>query len=320
MIVTLTPNPSIDRTITVDRLLRGEVHRARESRIDPGGKGINVARALTAHGGPAVAVFPSGGPEGHLMEELLGLAGVPAAPCPVEGGLRMNVAVVEPDGTTTKLNEPGPTLSGLEQDALLGTARERTASDGPASTTWLVGCGSLPPGMPADTYAHVVAIGRELGVAVAVDSSGGPLALAVPAGPDLIKPNRVELAELLGRPLDRLGDVLEGAREVVASGVATVVVSLGRHGALGVTADEVAHAVAHVDRALSTVGAGDALLAGFLHARVSGGTLTDALTAGVAWGAAAVALPGSRMPGPGDTPGVHVTATTAPDLDLETTD
>ncbi len=315
MIVTLTPNPSIDRTISVDGLTRGEVHRATASRIDPGGKGVNVSRALTANGSASVAVFPSGGPEGHLMEELLGLAGVEAAPCPVAGGMRMNVAVVEPDGTTTKLNEPGPALTGDEQRLLLDAVRARaTGAD------WVVGCGSLPPGVPDAVYGDLVALGHELGSAVAVDTSGAPLAAAVPAGPDLIKPNRLELAELLGRPLATLGDVVGGAREVVAAGVATVVVSLGRAGAVAVTADAVAHASATVEQARSTVGAGDCLLAGFLHARAGGAPLPDCLARGVAWGAAAVALPGSRVPGPDEVARARVSTTSDPEPDLVTDD
>ena len=108
MIITLTPNPSIDRAMVIDALRRGEVHRATSSRIDPGGKGVNVSRALSAQGSPTVAVLPAGGPEGHLMEELLDAAGVARRSVPVAGSLRMNISVLEPDGTTTKLNEQGP--------------------------------------------------------------------------------------------------------------------------------------------------------------------------------------------------------------------
>src|SRR5690606_2418401 len=99
MIVTLTPNPSLDRAITIPDLRRGEVIRATSSRVDPGGKGVNVSRALAAQGGETIAVFPSGGPEGHMMEELLAQAGVPAVTTRVAGSLRMNITVLEPDGT-----------------------------------------------------------------------------------------------------------------------------------------------------------------------------------------------------------------------------
>ena len=144
MIVTLTPNPSIDRTVSVPALEHGEVNRASDSRIDPGGKGINVARALATNGTEALAVLPSGGPEGHLLQALLRRSGTAYTAVPIAGTTRMNIAVIEPDGTTTKLNEPGPTLSADEFDALLATVDNPLDPD----LRWLVGRGSLTPGTP----------------------------------------------------------------------------------------------------------------------------------------------------------------------------
>lgn len=309
-VVTLTPNPSVDRTIAITELRRGEVHRATSSRIDPGGKGINVSRALTANGTATVAVLPSGGPEGRLMEALLETAGVPMHTVPVSGTLRMNVAVVEPDGTTTKLNEPGPTLTPEEIAALIAGTVEAVGPD----TRWVVGSGSLPPGAPIDLYATLVTSARAAGVRVAIDSSEAPLAAAVTAKPNLIKPNHEELAELVGHPLPTLGDVRAAARDLVASGIETVVVSLGGDGALLVDAETTAHAIAHIDDPLSTVGAGDCLLAGVLHALSQGASGPDAMATGVAWGAAAVRLPGSRVPDPGQVAAIDVTLTS--DFDL----
>ena len=181
MIVTLTPNPSIDRAVLIDALRRGEVHRASSSRIDPGGKGVNVSRALAAQGGSTIAVLPSGGPEGHLLEELLDAAGVTYASVPVRGSVRMNISVLEPDGTTTKLNEPGPDLSADEVEALLATTLQ--CAVGAHGADWVVGCGSLPPGAPTDLYAVLVRRVRERGGRVAIDSSGAPFAAAVAARP-----------------------------------------------------------------------------------------------------------------------------------------
>ncbi|GAA5018149.1 1-phosphofructokinase [Terrabacter aeriphilus] len=311
MIVTLTPNPSIDRAVLIDALRRGEVHRATSSRIDPGGKGVNVSRALAAQSGATVAVLPSGGPEGHLLEELLDAAGVDYASVPVRGSVRMNISVLEPDGTTTKLNEPGPDLSGAEVEALLATTLERaTGAD------WVVGCGSLPPGAPTDLYAVLVSRVRERGGRVAIDSSGASFAAAVAATPHLIKPNHEELAELVGHDLPTLVDVRDAARELVSAGIEVVAVSLGGDGALLVTADEVAHARASITRPLSTVGAGDCMLAGLLHGLSTGLDPADALTRGVTWGAAAVTLPGSRVPAPTDLDGIHAELTREPDLAL----
>jgi 1-phosphofructokinase len=309
MIVTLTPNPSIDRTISVDQLQHGEVHRATDSRIDPGGKGINVARALTANGTAALAVLPTGGPEGHLMTDLLDRAGTAYTAVPISGTTRMNIAIIEPDGTTTKVNEPGPTLSPEEVEALVSAVDAALPG-----AQWLVGSGSLAPGLGDDIYATLVARGHAAGLLVAIDSSGAPLAAAMPAHPDLIKPNHEELEELVGRSLPTLGDVYAAALDLIDGGVGTVVVSLGRHGAVAVTADGIAHASGHIDRPVSTVGAGDSLLAGYLHAVCRGATPTEALANGVAWGSAAVSLPGSRMPTPDDVAAIPVTSTSDPDL------
>ena len=309
MIVTLTPNPGIDRTVSVDVLHHGEVNRATASRIDPGGKGVNVSRALTAQGGDTLAVLPLGGPEGILMGQLLTDAGVAYEGVKVSGTLRMNVAVVEPDGTTTKVNEPGPLLS-ADDVARLCKAVEITA----ASADWVVGCGSLPPGAPTNLFADLVARARARGVKVAIDSSGAPMAAAMSARPDLVKPNHEELEEVVGRALPTLGDVVDAARELVTAGTGTVVVSLGGDGAVLVTADRVAHAVATVTDPQSTVGAGDCLLAGLLHALSRGDDPADALATGVAWGAAAVGLPGSRVPSPADVARIRVSLDHHPDL------
>lgn len=310
MIVTLTPNPSIDRTVSIDRLDVGEVNRATSSRIDPGGKGINVARALAANGSDSLAVLPSGGPEGHLLEELLRTSGTAYQAVPISGTTRMNIAAIEPGGATTKLNEPGPVLAPHEHAALLAAVAERIA----AGADWVVGCGSLPPGMPEDVYADLVRHAHAAGAQVAIDSSGAPLSAAVPAGPDLIKPNLEELQELVGRGLRTLADVRDAAAALVQGGIGTVVVSLGRHGALLVGAEGIAHATAHIERPVSTVGAGDSLLAGYLHAVTHGAAPSQALATGAAWGAAAVSLPGSRMPTPDDVVGIAVTSTDTPDL------
>ncbi len=310
MIVTLTPNPSIDRTIAFETVRRGEVQRATSSRIDPGGKAINVSRALRAHDTATLAVLPAGGPEGHLLTELLDSARVPARVVEIAGSTRMNIAAVEPDGTTTKLNEAGPAMSETEVGALLGAvAAAATGAD------WLVACGSLPPGVPATFYADLVTRATDAGIRVAVDTSGVPFPLAVAARPHLVKPNHEELAELLGRELPTLEAVLGAARELVTGGIETVVVSLGADGALGVNAEEVVWAGARVSEPLSTVGAGDCLLAGYLHARVGGAGLESCVREGVRWGSAAVALPGSQVPGPEQTSLVEVSSTPHPALD-----
>jgi 1-phosphofructokinase len=292
MIVTVTPNPSLDRTLEVEALHRGEVVRAYADRSDPGGKGVNVSRALVANGHPSRAVLPLGGADGELLASLLEGLGIEVAAVPIADAIRSNVTVVEPDGTVTKLNAPGPQLSAGEVEALL--ERAVAATDGAG---WVVGSGSLAPGTPDDLYARLAAAVRPVGVRVAVDTSGPALESVLSAGPDVLKPNEEELSEATGVIPETLGDVVVAANELRAKGVGTVLVSLGPSGAVLVTDGQAFHAESGVIVPRSTVGAGDALLAGFLAA---GGEGPEALAEGVAWGAAACVLPGTAGPGPGD--------------------
>jgi 1-phosphofructokinase len=292
VIVTVTANPSVDRTVEVDALVRGAVLRARASRVDPGGKGVNVSRALAANGRRTRAVLPAGGWEGDQLAALLAPEGVPVALVPVGGSIRANVSVVEPDGTVTKLNEPGPTLSEAELEAI--AVATVTAA---ANADWVAIAGSLPPGAPVDLYARLTERLGPSPVRVAVDTSGPPLVGALAACPDLVKPNREELAEAADRPVTTLGEAVAAAAELRRRGARAVLASLGADGALLVGDAWTVHGEAVVPRPRSAVGAGDALLAGFL---AGGGSGPEALAEALAWGAAAASLPGSRMPRPGD--------------------
>lgn len=304
MIVTVTPNPSIDRTVTVERLHLGEINRALSSRVDAGGKGVNVSRALCANGADTLAVVPLGGPDGRLLAALLDQAGVQHQEVTLTGTTRTNVAIVDPGGVTTKVNEAGPTMSPDEVEALRTSILSATRD-----TDWLALCGSLPPGAPPTWFADIIAAhpGR-----VAVDASGTGFVQAVAAGPDLIKPNREELEELVGKELTTLQDVLDAATTVVEGGVAMVVVSLGSDGALAVTLDGYWFATATVAAPLSTVGAGDCLLAGLLDALQSGADPQTAIASAVAWGSAAVSLPGSKVPNPDDVSNIVVSTELPP--------
>lgn len=292
MIVTLTLNPSLDRTLEVEALRRGEVLRAASVHLDPGGKGVNVARALLANGVGSRAVIPCGGAEGEQLVLLLAEESVHTVAVPIASRTRSNVTLVEADGAVTKVNEPGAPLTAAEFDAVAAAVL------GCAGTAdWVVMCGSLPPDVPVDVYAGLTAQFAAAGIRVAVDTSGPALLSAVAAGPDLVKPNRDELAEAVGAPLAELGDVIEAAQILRERGAGAVLASLGADGALLVDEDGVLLAQGTQIEPRSTVGAGDALLAGFL----AGGARGDkALIEAVAWGAAAVGLPGSRMPCPAD--------------------
>lgn len=306
MIVTVTPNPSVDRTVEVSAIVPGGVARSDTRRVQPGGKGINVARALLANDVDAVAVLPLGGAEGDQLAALLDEAAVPHAAVALREPIRSNLTVVEPDGTTTKFNEAGPTLSSDEVDRLLATVLG--ALDGAA---WLVSAGSLPVGVTADLHARLVTAAAERDVTTAIDTTGAPLLLAVEAGAALVKPNTEELAEAAGRPLVDLGDVVGAAEELRGRGARAVLASLGADGAVLVDGAGALFAAAPPVIARSTVGAGDCFLAGYLAALAAGGGRVEALRAAVAFGTAAVQLPGTTVPGPGQ---VH------PDLVVVTDD
>jgi 1-phosphofructokinase len=284
MIVTVTPNPSIDRTLRIPSIVRGGLIRALSATAEAGGKGINVSRALTTQGHATLAVVPLSESSASVMRALLGGA-APIEPVPIARDVRVNISLVEEDGTVTKVNEPGPQFNGSETEALLAG----TATLG-AGATWVAGCGSLPPGMPIDFYAQ---LSRRMppGVRVAVDAEGQALRACVGERIALIKPNHGELEGLIGRPLPTLGDVVAAATELVAAGIETVLVSLGADGAVHVDRDGATHAEARLDGVQNNVGAGDALLAGYLAA---GGGRT-ALATAVAWSVAACRSPGTTM-------------------------
>lgn len=311
MIITVTLNPSLDRTIELDRLAQGCVQRVTAARLDPGGKGVNVARALLANGVPTRAVVPVAGVEGDQLVGLLEHEGVDFAVVPVLGHTRSNITIAEADGTVTKLNEPGASLRAEDLEAL---AREVLAAATPGS--WAVLCGSLPPGLRAEAYATLTRRFVAAGLRVAVDTSGPALRAAVAVGPELVKPNAEELAEAVGRPLRSRSAIVAAARELQDLGAQTVLVSLGAMGAILVDESSVVVGESPVDQPRSAVGAGDAFLAGFLAGQYHGASRREAFAEALAWGAAAVRLPGTRMPGPTDIDrsAVHILSNPVPAL------
>ncbi len=287
MIVTVTPNPSIDRTLIVDAFQHGELNRAVKTKVDPGGKGINVSMALALNQRSTTAVFPSGGHGGQELEYLLKQANIATSAVPIMAGVRSNISLVEPDGVTTKINEPGPPLTPTEVAELLHTVRQRSTG-----ASWLAGCGSLPPGAPTMFYADLV---ETVGMPVAVDTSGPALIAAVEAGAALVKPNTAELAEATGSELATLGDIADAAHSLIERGATQVLVSMGEDGAMLTDGTSTIIGTAPVADFVSAVGAGDALLAGFL---AGGGSGQVALATGLAWAAAACSLANTQMPSP----------------------
>lgn len=306
MIVTVTLNPSIDRTIAVDSLVRGGVNRADIIALDAGGKGVNVSRALAVYGAETHAIMIGAALGGIWFTDVLNAANVPHTTVMADGVTRSNITLVESDGTVTKINEPGVTLN-----ASLIADVETAIGALDLTNAWVVFAGRLNPGAPDDTYLRLARFAAARGAKVAVDVSGKPLDVALEAGTvDLIKPNQHELGEIVGRTLTTIGEVIIAAREVISRGVATVVCSLGRDGALYITATEVMHAEPTVVIQGTPVGAGDILLATF----IGGGANAEALVGAVQWSAASVALPGTAIPTPEQAAAIPVTRHAEPEL------
>ena len=286
MITTLTPNPSFDRTLRVDTLERGEVHRASLLRVECAGKGVNVARALAVNEHPARAVFPANDDDFTAFEAALAATGVTAHAVPIRGAIRSNITIAEPDGTTTKINEPGPELTAAEAAELMRAATTTSGSD------WLIASGSLAPRTPPGFYAQLAASLPDAAQRLAVDTSGEPLEQLVGTPCAVVKPNLSELVGLTRRCLHTVGDAADAAADLRNRGWGSVLVSLGRFGAV-LVGDETAYGTVGVTDVRNTVGAGDALLAGFVAA---GGRGATALAEGLAWASAAVRSVGTAGP------------------------
>jgi 1-phosphofructokinase len=301
MIVTITPNPSVDRTLHIPALTPGAVHRATGETVEPSGKGVNVALAIHRVGADVVAVLPLGGHAGAHLAEMIRETGLAHELVACSGETRSNISLVEPGGSTTKINELGPRLT-PEQVSRLSRSALRLSRPG----DWVVWSGSLPLGFSPGELAAQVASCRAAGRLVALDSSGEALALAVngpPGGlPHLIKPNTEELAELTGRSLRTIADVTDAATELVDRGIGTVLISLGADGAVLAEAGTVLHGHAPTEVVVNTAGAGDAFLAGYL-ATVAGDDMVppaarERLAGALRFAAAAVAQAGTLFVAP----------------------
>ncbi|AIY02118.1 1-phosphofructokinase [Arthrobacter sp. PAMC 25486] len=312
MILTLTPNPSLDRTIELQAPLeRGAVQRATSASQHPGGKGVNIVRALSASGIESLALLP--GDADDAVVRALALENIPHLTLPIGAALRSNVAITEPDGTTTKVNEPGPVLTAAQLADLLALTVEK--SDG---ASWLVLAGSLPPGVPADFYAVVIdAVRAAYGTKapkIAVDSSGAPLRECLRSAPDLLKPNGEELAELTGIADGQAIEAdpslaADASTSLIHRGVGAVLATLGSKGAVLVSANGSWHGRGPAIEAKSTVGAGDSALSGYLLSTLRGDSPEACLQQAVAHGAAAASLPGTMVPSLAQTTPTAVTVT-----------
>ncbi|MDO5624717.1 MAG: 1-phosphofructokinase [Pseudomonadota bacterium] len=293
-VFTLTPNPAIDQTVHLPALRAGEVNVATHTQHNAGGKGINVASCLADWGTPVVASGLLGQDNAAPFAALFAQKGVIDACVRLPGRTRTNIKLLAADtGDTTDINLPGPAVPPAAWQALLAAVRQQVQPG-----QWVVAAGSLPPDLRAAGYAPLLALLVECGAHVVLDTSGPALAQALngPHLPVLIKPNRHELQDWAGRPLRTTADVLHEARALLARGVGAVAVSLGAEGALIATPEGAWQAAPLPVTPLSTVGAGDAQVAGLVAARHAGLPWREALALGVAFATAKLRQIGPHLP------------------------
>ena len=291
-IVTLTMNPAIDVSASVDYVTPDHKLRCEAPTYEPGGGGINVARAIRKLGGDALALFPGGGPAGALLCSLLDAEGVRHRTAPIAGWTRENVNI---DERVTRRQfrfvMPGPTLDEREWQSIL----DQLGALDPVPR-YLVVSGSLPPGVPADFYARLARIARPRGVALVLDASGEPLRRAMAEGVDVLKPSLREFEELTGEEGCEEARLPVLARRLIDDRRCDVLIlSLGARGVFWMSASERGRLVAPAVPVKSTVGAGDSMVAGIVLSLARGRTLGEAIRFGVAAGAASVMNPGTQL-------------------------
>jgi 1-phosphofructokinase/tagatose 6-phosphate kinase len=284
VIITVTLNAAIDKSLSVPNFRLGRRHRTVEQRTMAGGKGVNVARALKTLGQPVIATGFAGGPTGTRIVDQLTEESILNDFVRIREESRTNTAVHDPtNGEQTEINERGPAVSAKEvelfRDKLLYLAR---------GAELVVMAGSLPRGVDTDVYAGLIRELRKLGVTTIVDTDGEPLRHAVRAEPDVISPNVLEAEELVGHEFNDDEDRLIAVGEMVELGAREAIMTMedGCVACLKIDGQQVRLRVSVPRReAVATVGAGDAFLAGYVTARYAGRSPSDCLAYGVACGA-----------------------------------
>ena len=290
-IVTITFNPCIDKSAAVPELIPEKKLSCTEPRFEPGGGGINVARAIKKLGGEATAIYPSGGYTGNFFNDLLAKENVPAIIIEIENSLRENVIVMEESSNKQfRFGFPGAKLAEQEWQQCIDAIGKINNAE------FLVASGSLPEGVPDDIFARLAAISKKKNLKLVVDTSKAALRHAANEGVFMLKPNLNELSSLLGKKELNIEDVAPAAKEIIEKRYCEVLlVSLGEKGAVLYTPDDQIKVSAPKVEKKSTVGAGDSMVAGFVLSLSQGKNFENALRYGVACGTAATMQPGTEL-------------------------
>ncbi len=292
MIYTVTLNPAIDKTAEIPSFTAGAVNRIISLREDAGGKGINVSKCLKALGTQSVAAMILAGETGRHLAELVKAEDLSVLSATAEGQTRTNLKIVDAQrGENTDINEPGPEVT---EDILCQLREALCAKLCPGDIVILAG--SLPKGVPADTYCRWTAHFGAMGVRVFLDADGICMAEGIKGKPWLIKPNETELAMVLGRPLETEEQILAGGQELLAMGISNVVISMGGNGAFFLWEDAVYRARSLFVPVRSTVGAGDSVVAAMAYGLERELPKEEQIRLAMAMGAASVMQSGTQAP------------------------
>jgi 6-phosphofructokinase 2 len=300
LVLTLTINPAVDRTITVDRLVfedRGYILDRTEA---AGGRGINASHVIHQFGGKTMALLTSGGENGAKMEASLGRFGFPYQIVRVRQETRTNFTISDRQGLTVKLNEIGAPLEPHEIDQIRDAVRTHLKK-----AHWLMICGSIPPGVKPHFFCEVIEMAKKQNVKTLLDSDGEALQHAMEAKPTVITPNQPEAERLLGRALITRTQCLEAIERIKGMGAESVILSLGSRGAVGLGTDGIFEALPPRIDAVCPIGAGDALAAAFVWSIDKKKPFQDALRWAVAAGTAKTLLPGTTFPTLDQTRAIH---------------
>jgi 6-phosphofructokinase 2 len=290
MIYTLTLNPALDRTLWVAKIRSDDSNRIEREEKYAGGKGIDVSKVLTHLGIKNKALGFVGGFAGEELEGLLVNQGISCDFISISGETRTDIIVYEVGTKSqTEFNAQGPTIQSFELMKIIHKIEKLERAD------FIVISGSLPPGVHPEIYRRIIEISRAKGAKVFLDTDGEALKVGIQGLPDVIKPNIHELSRLVGEDLKEMNEITSAARNVLAQGVDTVLVSLGAQGMLLVSHKEQYHAVPPRVEVINTVGAGDSAVAGFVYGMIKGKDLRDSLIFAVAAGTATTLRPGTAL-------------------------
>ncbi len=291
MIFTVTLNPAVDREMTVDNITFDTVLRASDWRVDCGGKGFNVARMLNSLAISSVALGFAAGKSGEMLNDKLESLGIETDFVWVEGETRTNVSIVSAEnGRYVKVNEPGPTITKANLAQLANKIGDRTRAG-----DWWVLAGSLPPGVPQTYYSELISIIQSAGAKVFLDTSDEALRQNCAAKPLLVKPNDEEAQELTGLPVETTEEIAAVGTAISAMGPASVIISLGKEGAVLVDDGKAWLAASPEIIAANPIGAGDSMVAGVVWGLSLGDSMQDALCKGIACGAATASQKGTSV-------------------------